>query len=286
MPFLRKGDTVALIACSDGWNPADRPALSILIEQLRDLGLSVRLAQTIFRTENRPFSGSPKARAEQLMAFFRDPAVRMIFDLSGGDSANQILPFLDYPAIARSQAIFCGISDLSVINNALYAQTGKHSIHYRIKNLTGSFADAQINWFRHVLMGADSIAPPAYHWLRGQAMTGELIGGNLRCFLKLAATDYFPDPAGKIVLLEALGGGAASCASLLAQLDQIGVFRQCSGIVLGTFTAMRRSGEQPSIQQLTLAATARYQLPIAETEQIGHGDDAFGMEIGATLQLD
>lgn len=69
------------------------------------------------------------------MSFYRDPEVKAIFDLSGGDIANEILPYLDFKIIARSHAVFWGYSDLTTILNAIYAKTGKSSVLYQARNL-------------------------------------------------------------------------------------------------------------------------------------------------------
>ena len=72
-------------------------------------------------------------------------------------------------------------------------------------------------------------------------MEGILLGGNLRCFLKLAGTPYFPDLDGKLLFLESLGGGPELIASLLAQLSQLGVFQKIAGLLLGTFTELSKN---------------------------------------------
>lgn len=35
------------------------------------------------------------------MSFYRDPEVQAILDLSGGDLANELLPYLDYEVIGE-----------------------------------------------------------------------------------------------------------------------------------------------------------------------------------------
>ena len=72
-------------------------------------------------------------------------------------------------------------------------------------------------------------------------MEGILAGGNLRCFLKLAGTPYFPDLTGKILFLESLGGGPELLASLLSQLGQLGVFQKISGLL---FRHLYRAGKE------------------------------------------
>ena len=53
------------------------------------------------------------------MSAYRDPEVKMIFDLSGGNLANDVLPFLDYSIIENSDKLFVGYSDLTCIINAI-----------------------------------------------------------------------------------------------------------------------------------------------------------------------
>ncbi|GGL64645.1 S66 peptidase family protein [Sporolactobacillus putidus] len=285
MTVLRRGDSVGLISCSDGLRPEENAKIEKIERVLAAAGLQTRRAKTIFRREGTLFSGTPEERASELMRLFIDDAVEAIFDISGGDSANQILPYLDFGRIRRADTPFVGISDLSVINNALYARSGLTAFHYRIKNLAGPFAEQQKQIFIENFM--EPIPSPAfdYRQLRGNGMTGITIGGNIRCFLKLAGTDYFPDPAGKIIFLEALGGGPARMASLLAQLDQLSVFNSCGGVLLGTFTAMQAEQQAPSIEQLVLDITEKYGLPVVKTEQLGHGEDARCLPIGKMISL-
>ena len=70
------------------------------------------------------------------MKFYEDDSVTDIFDVSGGDMANEILSYLDFQTIAYEKKHFWGYSDLTTIINAIYARTGKSSVLYQIRNLT------------------------------------------------------------------------------------------------------------------------------------------------------
>ena len=70
------------------------------------------------------------------MNFYRDDSVEEIFDVSGGDLANEILPYLDFQTIAYGKKHFWGYSDLTTVLNAIYARTGKSSVLYQVRNLT------------------------------------------------------------------------------------------------------------------------------------------------------
>lgn len=91
----------------------------------------------------------------------------------------------------------------------------------------------------------------SYQFINKNSMEGRILGGNMRCFLKLAGTKFWPAMEDKILLLEASGGEAAQMASCLAQLRQIGVFEQIRGILLGTFLSMEENSCRPSIERRT-----------------------------------
>lgn len=46
--------------------------------------------------------------------------------------------------------------------------------------------------------------------IRGTSMEGMVVGGNIRCLLKLAGTPFWPDMQDKILFLESRGGGGSS----------------------------------------------------------------------------
>ena len=110
------------------------------------------------------------------------------------------------------------------------------------------------------------------------------IGGNIRCFLKLAGTDFQPDFRGKILLLEAMGGGVPQMVTFLSQLKMMHAFEQINGILLGTFSQMERDQLTPDMPQLVHQA-AGPDLPIARTPYIGHGTDAHAAVIGKFYQI-
>lgn len=116
-------------------------------------------------------------------------------------------------------------------------------------------------------------------------MTGPVVGGNIRCFLKLAGTPYLPDPRGKILFLESLGGGPNRMASLLAQLGQMGYLAQCRGVLLGTFTQMAAQKLEPPMEELVLDVMHGNSIPIAVSPDLGHGDDAHCLPIGAVVSF-
>ena len=276
----------ALTACSNGLPRQRAEQIRKLIQILKETGIETVYSPYLYEKEESPFSGTPRERARALMEYYTDPTLDMILDVSGGDAANGILPYLDFSIIRNSKAVFWGYSDLTTIINAIYTKTGKTSVLYQIKNLTDEKAGAQQrNAFRQLITaGTDNLFHFSARFLCGKKMEGIVVGGNMRCFLKLAGTEYWPDMNGKILLLEASGGLAPQMASCLAQLNQIGVFRQIKGILLGTFLKMEESKSRPTIEELVLEYAGE-KIPVAQTDQIGHKADSHGIIIGEKIKL-
>lgn len=84
---------------------------------------------------NSVFSETVRERANALLSFYSDKSIKAIFDISGGDIANELLDFLDYDLIKNNPKPFWGYSDLTTILNAIYRKTGVPSYLYQIKNL-------------------------------------------------------------------------------------------------------------------------------------------------------
>ena len=267
----------AFIACSDPmllYQKDDIEQLKLLLEKE---GLEVVVSPYLFDSfENL----SEKDKADDLMGYFRDPEMDFIFDVSGGDLANSVLLNLDYAAIRGSRAVFCGYSDLTTILNAIYAKAGRETVNFQVRNLLCGHAEtAQIYFKEHILSADVTENDLEYHFLRGDSMSGKVLGGNIRCFLKLAGTPFWPDLRGAVLLLEAYSGGVMKMTTYLHQLKQIGMFEQINGILLGTFSEMEEKQLKPTIEELVQAVIPPT-LPIAVTRYIGHGTDARAIVIG------
>ena len=275
---MRINEKVAIVACSNGLAQIQKQKIDELQEALMGIGKIPILSKFLYAKEN-VFSGSGEERALAMMDFYQDDEIKAIYDVSGGDLANEVLSFLDFDVIANSDKKFWGYSDLTTILNAIYTKTGKSSVLYQVRNLVGPEGESQ-----KVRFETEELFQFSYEFLRGKEMHGTLVGGNIRCFLKLAGTEYWPDVDGKILLLEAMGGGTAQMTTYLNQLSQIGVFKKVKGILLGTFSQMEKNEESPTIIDLVMKYTPD-DLPVAKTQEIGHGADSRAIMIGEEIHL-
>ena len=282
--FMKQGSKIGIVCCSNGLRPEQAETIKMLVQILEKSGLEVDLSPYLYGDENGQ-AGTARERAGALMKFYEDDSVTDIFDVSGGDMANEILSYLDFQTIAYEKKHFWGYSDLTTIINAIYARTGKSSVLYQIRNLTYDHSQSQITDFLSTtLAGATSLYDFPYEFVRGTHMEGIVVGGNIRCLLKLAGTPYWPDMREKILLLESFGGKLPQMVTYLSQLNQMGVFKKVNGILLGTFTKMEEDNCQPDMAQLILEF-AEKKTPVAKSPLIGHGTDSKAIRIGHRLKL-
>lgn len=280
-----RGKKVGFAACSDALTEEDRAGIRKLDEVLRSMDLHPVWSPCMFR-ERRGEAAPARERAKSLMDFYRDDEIAAVFDLSGGDFANEVLEELDMDCITSAGKLFWGYSDLSTVLNALWTGAGAPGVLYQIRNLVKEDGKAQRRRFSAWLSGgSEELFSPSWHFLQGERMEGVLVGGNIRCFLKLAGTRWFPDLNGRILFLESLGGSLAMVHTCLAQLCQMGAFEQISGLLIGSFTKADRVSGRIAVEEAVLECIGNPDLPVASTLQVGHGPDSRALRIGGRLRI-
>lgn len=282
---LKNGDKIGIVACSNGQPLSYKTKIEELLKVITEIGLIPVCSNFIFQKYS-VFSGSPKERAKALLKFYNDVEIKAIFDISGGDIANEILEYLDFNLIKNNSKPFFGYSDLTTIVNAIYSKTGETSYLYQIRNLIYDNKELQVKWVTNSLFyGQKDLFDIKYSFIQGNKMEGVVVGGNIRCLLKLAGTPYLPEFENKILLLEAFGGDVALITTFFNQLKQMGVFSKINGILLGTFTKMEENNLKPTVEDILINVLNDRQLPIAKTKEIGHGIDSKCIAIGKFISL-
>src|SRR5688572_15013869 len=69
-------------------------------------------------------AGSPEVRARDLQAAFADPEIDAIQTMRGGYGSAQVIPLLDFDAIAETPKAFVGLSDITALHAALLVRAG------------------------------------------------------------------------------------------------------------------------------------------------------------------
>jgi muramoyltetrapeptide carboxypeptidase len=274
--------TIALSVNSNPLNPDRWDSVHQLTEYLKNQGITAICSKYIFESSQDSIAIA-KGKAAEFQEFFKSPDIDAIFDISGGDAANLILDYIDWHIIAENPKPFFGISDNSVLLNALTVKANTPTFHYAISNLTGvqnpsGFLD-QIQYCetRNISLDLESIQPGQF--------SASIVGGNIRCFLKLAGTEYFPSFKNKILFLESLGGNTHRIASYFRQISMLSDFNQLSGIIFGTFTQLQSEMKHEDFLRFLRRLTRGLTIPIAYTNMVGHGMDSKILPFGKQVDI-
>ncbi|MGM5487635.1 MAG: hypothetical protein ACQESG_01675 [Nanobdellota archaeon] len=127
--------------------------------------------------------------------------------------------------------------------------------------------------------------------VRAGRAKGTIIGGNLRCLLKLAGTEYMPSFRDKILILETYSSKTRETLFLLTQLKQM-AFDEVAGIVVGHIYGMDseaqydRDGKRVRFEDILLEMSAGYTFPILKMHEFGHKCPSTFLPIGTEAVID
>lgn len=283
--ILQKGDKIGLVSCSNGYDLNKKNDISNLVNLLSRMNLKVALSNYLYKDINNN-THEPINRAQDLMKMYLDKDIKAIFDISGGDLANELLEILDFDLITNNSKPFFGYSDLTVILNSIYKKTNTPSYNYQIRNLVRDNTNTQVMNFSNTLLeGKNDLYNFKYYWVNGNQMEGIVVGGNIRCLLKLAGTEYMPNFNEKLLFLEAFSGDINKIATYIAQLNQLGAFNKIKGLILGEFTEYEKNKNNIKIEDL-IKDKIKSNIPIIKTEELGHSSNSKAIPIGKLMKFD
>ena len=165
MSILNKNDKIAIVACSNGQPIANKFKIDNLLELLKKLSLNPICSNYIYENTS-PFNGAAKDKGKAFMDLYRNNEIKAIFDISGGDLANEVLDYLDYDYISKNPKPFFGYSDLTTVLNAIYSQSNNPVYLYQIRNLISSDSENQISNFTNSLLNnEDDLFKFSYNYI-------------------------------------------------------------------------------------------------------------------------
>lgn len=257
---LLKGRHVVLLGCSNGKAKTlqAQDNLDALVKLLsHQYGAKVSVRPSIWLDEKTGGHYPARQRADYLAQALADSKVDWIMDLTGGDLANQTLaalPAAFFQHLKRDKPVYyMGYSDNSVMLNACLA-------HDMI---------LPVNFFPLALV-LDTASRAKFEAFLQNKPENDLgaFGGNIRCFLKLAGTSFWPqDIVGRRLYLEASSGSLERIQSMLVQLSQLINLDDLSEICLGQFNELDDKGQRPILVDYLSSLT---ETAITENFYLGH----------------
>jgi len=236
--------------------------------------------------EDRYLAGRDEDRAADVMRAFVDDSVDAVMTVRGGYGSPRILDKLDYAFLSQHRKPFFTFSDGTALQTALYTRAG----------ITG-YSGAQATFWlqnRHetVCESFWQVVSGKGVWATGLKIVqsglaqGVAIGGNLVVLTSLIGTPYFPDMAGKILVLEEVNEDPYKVDRMLAQLRLAGVFSQIGGLVLGDFsTCVAKQAKDGTIEEVLNDYTVGLRIPVVSGLKYGHKNGETVIPIGKTVRL-
>ncbi len=151
---LRPGDRVGVTSPSMGVRQSERGRFEQAVETVRGNGYDVVIGACMDGASH--VSASATARAAELMTMLTDESIRAVVPPRGGETAIDLLPLLDWDAIAAAEPTwFVGFSDISTLIMPLTLRTGIATLH------TNNLMNAPYGAPGRVLTWLDIVAMPA-----------------------------------------------------------------------------------------------------------------------------
>jgi muramoyltetrapeptide carboxypeptidase LdcA involved in peptidoglycan recycling len=321
-PALSPGDVIGVFTPSVPAHVMYRERYQNGLRTLQSIGFAVKEGSLTARSISQGYrSGTPRERADELMALFRDPCVQAIVSTIGGANSSSLIPYLDFDEIRAHPKVFCGYSDVTSLHMALWTQAGLSTFYgpavvpsfgefpSGFPETIASFLDATMHhrqgvrhleppprWSRQGprFSGPDAQDPAARQWqdnagwraLVSGSVTAPVICANLNTLVCLAGTCNFPDLEGHILAIEEMSAPFSRYERNLRQLKLMGVFDCIAGLVIGKPEAIDSEGAPFTAEELLREITGDVAYPVCCDVDFGHTHPMITLAQGTPLRLE
>lgn len=290
---LTKGSTIGIVSVSApeaAMEPEWFKRGAMAIEQH---GYKVRIGSVAIDSHGY-LSAEEKLMADDLNTFFQDDEIAAIICAGGGTNANRLLRHLDYEMIGKNPKIFVGISNPSVLLNAIYAKTGLVTFHgptvvWNFGSPSG-LPEYTASHFWPLVEGtyvAGAILPrDKWSWWRNGKTRGRLIGGNLTSIEGLLGTPWAPEWKNSVLFWEDIGKPINRLDMTLTHFRDAGVFDGISGMIIGELVNCASPEGGQTFEEMLHEVIGDFSFPVLTHVDLGHTDDKITLPIGIEAELD
>jgi muramoyltetrapeptide carboxypeptidase len=306
---LKKGDKVAIVAPSRSMAIISEETRQIADNRFEALGLDLKFGKHIEEIDD--FDSSLiQSRVADLHEAFANKEVRAIITVLGGFNSNQLLDYLDWDLIGNNPKIMCGYSDITALNNAIFAKTGlvtysgphystfgqklhfDYTLEYFIKclmeerpfRIEASRQWSDDAWYKDQdnrnLMDNDGF------WVinEGEAR-GTILGANLCTFNLLQGTQYMPKFEETVLFVEDDSESRAHHFDRdLQSLIHLPGFEKVRGLVIGRFQKESQVSSD-LLSKLIKSKEALRRIPVVANVDFGHTDPKITFPVGGEVEL-
>ncbi len=306
---LVKGDEIRIIAPSMSMSIISKETREIANKRFQEMGFKLSFGKHIEEIDDFT-SSSVKSRVDDLHDAFADKSIKAILTVIGGFNSNQLLDYIDWDLIKKNPKLLCGYSDITILNNAIFAMTGLVTYsgpHYSSFGQKLYF-DYTLDYFKKCLMEDKQFeVKPSKFWSddawyedqdnrkqtknngflainEGEAQ-GTILGGNFDTFKLLFGTQYMPNLTNSVLFIEDDDESKPHHFDrVLQSLIQQPGFNGIKGIVIGRF---QKASEISNTLLNEIIKTKREldNIPVTSNVDFGHTDPKVTFPIGGSAKL-
>jgi muramoyltetrapeptide carboxypeptidase len=280
---LQKGDTIGIIAPSGNVNIEK---IQAGVEYFKLQGYKVKLGKNLYETD-RYLAGTDKERLDDLHNAFLDDGIDAIVCARGGYGALRLINKIDYDLIRKHPKIFCGFSDVTVLNALLLKYCGL--ITFSAPMIQSDFSKSQIdlfteeNFYKTLTKNFIEIKPITSKIYKAGNAEGILFGGNLSTIVSLCGQDFIPDEE-FMFFVEDLNEPVYKIDKYITQLLNVEKFKQnVSAIVLGEFLDV---DEKNFLEVFFENLSNELNVPVIGDYPFTHGSSKVTVPYGAFAKLE
>lgn len=235
MKKIKQDDYVGVISASGLLKEKNKDEIEKSIKLINEIGLNVKLGKYIYESN---IDDLIKNKISDFNDMIVNKKIKMIIFSKGGNNVIDILDSLDYEMIKNNPKIYVGLSDLTIVLNAIYKKTNLITFHHLIfkgilKNDFNrkAFIDMFLNNQKEISFSKN------VQVVNKGTVSGILMGGNLISFFKILNTEYMPNLNNSILFFEECNEvNKEEIENILIKFKQNHVFDLCNGIILGNYS--------------------------------------------------
>ncbi|MGW2331617.1 S66 peptidase family protein [Streptomyces sp. NPDC001700] len=286
---LTKGDRIGIVTVSAPEPAQHQDAFARGVEALRNRGFETVTAEHALDVHGYR-AGSEAKLLKDFHTYIADPNIAAVVCAGGGKNANRLLSGLDFPLIAAHPKPIVGVSDPSLLLNAITARANVVTFHGPSVLWDWGAEDAPPttgDHFTSVLADraqAGRIDAPLA-WARPGTADGHLVAGCLSSLRCLLGTPWEPLWHGAIFVWEDAFKPVETLDQTLTHFRDAGVLDKISGMVVGELLGCEPSGGLGATE-MVMDLCGEYGFPIAFGLPFGHTPLKYTLPIGAGARLD
>lgn len=291
-PKLTVGDKIGLVTISSP-EPFQFPDnVSNGINALEKIGLKPELSKHALANDYKYLADKPELLSADFNEMISRDDIKGIIFTGGGTNANRLLPSINYDKIIANPKVIVGMSNPTVILNAITAKTNVTTFHgpTLVWNWGNNLPEASLNSFINTTMKNKKIGvlPQSDSWefIREGSAKGTLYGGNLWSIQSLIGTPYEPEWKDAILFWEDIAKEPKRIDAMLTHFKLSGVFEKINGMVVGELVSCDSGEPSLSVQEILLELTEQYKFPVVTGVKFGHTDEKLTIPIGVEAIID